>query len=48
MDQVDDAIAVPLGSDELAAIAQATHVTYLPPREPNVRGAITAAELRKD
>jgi len=35
LDQVDDAIAALVGSGELAAIAQATRVTFLPPREPN-------------
>jgi len=48
LDRVDDAIAASLASDELAAMAGASHVTYLPPREPNIRPTINAAELRKD
>jgi Bacterial extracellular solute-binding proteins, family 3 len=48
LDQVDDAIKALLGGSELADIAHATHVTYMPPREPNIHEIITAADLKKE
>jgi ABC-type amino acid transport substrate-binding protein len=43
--QVDRAIAEMLHSGELAALARAAGVTYLPPREPNVASDPTFADL---
>jgi hypothetical protein len=46
LDQIDDAIAS-IGNDEMPAMARAARVTYLPPREPNIRITITGATYAK-
>ena len=48
MAEVDAAINEMLANGELAALARAAGLTWLPPREPNVSTAITWAQLRGD
>ena len=46
--EVDTAIAALLAANEIAPLAAAQGMTYVPPRQPEVRGAITLGELARD
>ena len=43
--QVDQALADMLAKDELAPLAKAADMTYLPPRAPEVRGPVSLGDL---
>lgn len=46
--EVDAALGEMLAKNELPALAQATGLTYLPPRQPDVAPTISPAQLRGD
>jgi ABC-type amino acid transport substrate-binding protein len=46
--KISDALGEMLATGELRAIARETHVTYVPPREPDVLVSISRAALSKD
>jgi ABC-type amino acid transport substrate-binding protein len=47
IERVNTALGAMLEADEPAAFARAAHMTYLPPRQPDVREGITISDLTK-